>query len=140
MPLNILSRGIGLDNPSNAESELTIVDFGGDNPFFLNRGGISGFDNVFFTDKISTTNLIKKDGTWSLVGVIDRSIFEVFLDGGERSSTTTYFPNEPLTHLTISATNILSGMTIAVSVNAIKSTWADLSNDEGTVVGNLTTT
>jgi beta-fructofuranosidase len=119
-------------------SNLTLTDFGGDNPFFINRGGISGFDNVFFTDKFSTTNLIKSDGTFSLIGVIDRSIFEVFLDGGERSATTTYFPNEPLTHLTINATSIQDGMTISVSVHAIKSAWADLADENGSVAGNVT--
>jgi beta-fructofuranosidase len=75
-----------------------------------------------------------------MVGVIDRTIFEVFLDGGERSATTTFFPNEPLTQLTIGANNIQDGMAISISVHAIKSAWADLANEDGTVVGNVTST
>ncbi|KAF2428609.1 hypothetical protein EJ08DRAFT_592159 [Tothia fuscella] len=112
--------------------------FGGDNPFFLNRGGVRGFDNVFFTDKFSTTNLIKGDGTWSLVGVIDRSILEVFLDGGERSATTTFFSNEPLTQLIVSAAGVQESMTIAITVYAINSAWSEQANAQGTVVGNVT--
>jgi beta-fructofuranosidase len=112
--------------------------FGGDTPFFINRGGVRGFDNVFFTDKFSTANLISENGTWSMIGVIDRSIFESFLDGGTRSATVTFFPNAPLTQMTLSATDILDGMTISVSVSAINSAWATMENEQGTVVGNIT--
>jgi beta-fructofuranosidase len=73
-----------------------------------------------------------------LIGVIDRSIFEAFLDGGTRSATTTFFANEPLTQMTLSAANILDGMTISVSVSAINSAWATMENELGTVVGNVT--
>lgn len=113
--------------------------FGGDTPFFVDRSGVRGFENVFFTDKVSTNNPISADGTWSMVGVIDRSIFEVFLDGGERSGTVSFYPNEPLTQMTISAVDILPGMDISVEVRAINSAWARYENEEGTVLGNVTT-
>jgi beta-fructofuranosidase len=73
-----------------------------------------------------------------LIGVIDRSIFEVFLDGGTRSATTTLFPNEPLTQMTLGTANILDAMTISVSVTAIKSAWADMADEQGIVHGNVT--
>jgi beta-fructofuranosidase len=113
--------------------------FGGDTPFFIDRSGVRGFDNVFFTDKFSTAHPISADGTWSLVGVIDRSIFETFLDGGKRSATVSFYPTEPLTQMTLSTVNILKGMEISVEVRAINSAWARYENEQGTVVGNVTT-
>lgn len=65
--------------------------FGGNNDFFIDRSGIKGFDDVLFTDKFNTEHLINENGTWSVMGVIDRSIFEVFIEGGQRSATTTFF-------------------------------------------------
>jgi len=112
--------------------------FGGDNPFFINRGGVKGFDNVFFTDKFSAANPISEEGTWSMVGVIDRSIFEVFLDQGTRSATTTFYPTQPLTQLMLTVANILPEMTVSVAVYAIESAWALYENEQGTVVGNIT--
>ncbi|KAE9986614.1 hypothetical protein EG328_005223 [Venturia inaequalis] len=112
--------------------------FGGDTPFFVDRSGVRGFDNVFFTDKVSTNNPISADGTWSMVGVIDRSIFEVFLDGGERSGTVSFYPKEPLTQMTLAAADTLPGMKISVEVRAINSAWAKYENADGIVVGNVT--
>jgi beta-fructofuranosidase len=73
-----------------------------------------------------------------MIGVIDRSIFEAFLDEGTRSATVTFFPNAPLTQMTLSTADILDGMTISVSVSAINSAWATMENEQGTVVGNVT--
>jgi beta-fructofuranosidase len=73
-----------------------------------------------------------------MIGVIDRSLFEVFLDGGARSATQSFFPMEPLTEMTLRTANILDDMVISVAVYALESGWADQENDEGTVVGNVT--
>jgi beta-fructofuranosidase len=113
--------------------------FGGDTPFFIDRGGIRGFDNVFFTDKFSTAHPISADGTWSLIGVIDRSIFETFLDGGTRSATVSFYPTEPLTQFSLSTVDLLEGMEVSVVVRAINSAWAQYENEQGTVMGNVTT-
>ncbi|QDS74267.1 hypothetical protein FKW77_003232 [Venturia effusa] len=113
--------------------------FGGDTPFFIDRSGIRGFDNVFFTDKFSTNNPISADGTWCMVGVIDRSILEVFLDGGERSGTVSFYPTQPLTTMSLHAANILPEMKIAVEVRALKSAWAKPEEaEEMTMTGNVT--
>src|SRR5687767_13170677 len=77
--------------------------FGGDAPFFVTRGGARGFDNVFFTDKFSTNSLLTNKTSWSMSGVIDRSILEVFVDGGVESATNTFFSTQPLTLMVLSA-------------------------------------
>lgn len=110
----------------------------GDNPFFLDRGGVRGFDNVFFTDKFSTAYPLGMQTTWSMTAVIDRSIFEVFLDGGAEAATVTFFPTQPLTNLAVSTADIPDGVTINVAVYAVNSAWAQYENEQGTVEGNVT--
>ena len=107
--------------------------FGGDNPFFVDRGGTNGFDNVFFTDKFSTAYPLGQRTDWSMIAVIDRSIFEVFLDGGAEAATVTFFPTQPLTSLVVSSNNIPNGVEISVAVHAINSAWAQYENEQGTV-------
>lgn len=112
--------------------------FGGDTPFFINRGGIRGFDNVFFTDKFSIADIY--DGvTWTLSGVIDRSILEVFVDSGRHAATTTFYPTQPLSIMTLSTYMMPVGANVSVAVYALKSAWAQYENATGTVVGNITT-
>ncbi|KAH8714634.1 glycosyl hydrolase [Ilyonectria robusta] len=112
---------------------------GGDNPFFINRGGARGFDNVFFTDKMSTSSLPTSRGSWSFSGVIDRSILEVFLNGGVDSVTNTFFTTQPLTHMVISTADVPEGVKVSVKVHALKSAWSGMKNkDDGLVYGNQT--
>lgn len=112
---------------------------GGDNPFFINRGGARGFDNVFFTDKMSTSSLPTSRGSWSFSGVIDRSILEIFLNGGVDSVTNTFFTTQPLTHMVISTADIPKGVKVSVKVHALKSAWSGMKNKhDGLVYGNQT--
>ena len=112
--------------------------FGGFNNFFIDRGGIRGFDDVLFTDKFTTEHLINENGTWSVTGVIDRSIFEVFIEGGQRSATTTFFPTQPLTKLIITTADLLPSMSVSVAVYSIESAWLQYENEQGMVFGNTT--
>ncbi|KAI9806041.1 MAG: hypothetical protein M1833_004448 [Piccolia ochrophora] len=112
--------------------------FGGDNAFWINRGRIRGFDNPFFTDKFSSNNPINANGEWSMEGVVDRSILEVFLEGGTRSATTTFYPEYNLDTVRIATAELNDNVTVSVAVWALKSAWADQANDVGTVVGNTT--
>ncbi|KAH7322941.1 glycosyl hydrolase [Stachybotrys elegans] len=111
--------------------------FGGDTPFFINRGGARGFDNVFFTDKFST-NSLRDDSSWSMSGVIDRSMLEVFIDGGVESATNVFYSTQPLTLLVLGAANFPEGMEASVRVNALESAWADQEDEDGLVLGNVT--
>ncbi|KAI4191265.1 MAG: hypothetical protein L6R41_000192 [Letrouitia leprolyta] len=113
--------------------------FGGDTPFFINRGYIRGFDNPFFTDKFSTNNLINSDTqTFRLQVVIDRSILEVFLDNGLRSATTTFFAEGLLDTLIVSTAELNPGVQVGVDVYGLKSAWAMEESNNGTVLGNVT--
>jgi beta-fructofuranosidase len=121
------------------ESLLGGFFFAGDSTFWLNRGNIRGFDNPYFTDKFSTGHpLNTSSGLLRLNGVIDRSIFEVFLDDGERSATITFFPEQPLDTMIIKSGGLNEGMKVKAEVWGLESAWASEANDKGTVVGNVT--
>jgi beta-fructofuranosidase len=125
-------------SPQTGESVSGGYYFGGDTPLFINRGGARGFDNVFFTDKFSTNALPNTEGTFTLSGVIDRSILEVFVAGGVHSATNTFFSTQPLTLMVVSVAAFPSGMTASVRVVELTSTWASQEDSEGIVNGNTT--
>lgn len=126
-------------SPSSEETLRSGYYFGGDQPFFVDRGDISGFDNIFFTDKFSVADVWNtSSGIWRVQAVIDRSILEVFLDGGVHAATVLFYPEEPLTVLNLGTANLPSGVEVSVAVWALKSAWAEYENEQGTVVGNVT--
>lgn len=108
--------------------------FGGDVPFWIDRGDVYGFDNPFFTDKFSTNNLIT-NGEWRMEGIIDRSILEVFLDGGDRSATNTFFPTQRLDTVSIATGELNPGVEVKAAIWALKSTWAGRNTGNGTATG-----
>ncbi|KAH8658817.1 putative invertase 4 [Tricladium varicosporioides] len=113
--------------------------FGGDNPFWMNRGRINGFGytNPFFTDKFSVGNPINSNGTFMLEGVIDRSILEVFLDGGRSSGTMTFFPEGELDTIRLATDGLNAGVVVSIVVWGLTSTWESQARG-GIVYGNVT--
>lgn len=113
--------------------------FGGDQPYFVDRGHIRGFDNIFFTDKFSVADVWNTtSGSWRVQAVIDRSILEVFVDGGVHAATVLYFPNEPLRVMNLATANLPAGVEVSVAVWSLNSAWAEYENEQGTVLGNIT--
>ncbi|KAI1497001.1 glycosyl hydrolase [Biscogniauxia marginata] len=135
---------LSLSSPASGEALQSGFYFGGDTPFFVNRGLVRGFDNVFFTDKFSTADVYSADrsslASWRMQAVVDRSIFEVFVDGGVHAATVLFYPTQPLTQLTLGAHDLPEGAEVSVSVRGLKSTWAKYENEQGIVAGNVKTT
>lgn len=102
--------------------------FGGDVPFWLDRGDVRGFENPFFTDKFSTNNLLSNN-QWTVEGVIDRTILEVFLDHGEQSATITFFPEQRLDTLLISTGGLNPGVEVSARIWSLESGW--INNGKG---------
>ncbi|KAJ4397818.1 Invertase [Gnomoniopsis smithogilvyi] len=126
-------------SPSSGETLRTGFYFGGDQPYFIDRGLVRGFDNIFFTDKFSVADVWNTtSGTWRVQAVIDRSILEVFVDGGVHAATVLFFPEQPLTLMSLGTANLPAGVEVSVAVWSLKSAWAEYENEQGTVVGNLT--
>jgi beta-fructofuranosidase len=112
----------------------------GNTAFWINRGKTYGFDNPFFTDKFSTNADIGKNGLFMLEGVVDRSILEVFINGGQSSATTTFSPVGKLETLVV-ATGDLNGVIMAdIEVWVLRSAWADMASSKGIVYGHTTST
>ncbi|KAI0201181.1 glycosyl hydrolase [Astrocystis sublimbata] len=133
---------ISFASPVSGEMLQSGFFFGGDNAFFVNRGGIRGFDNIFLTDKFSIVD-IYSDGSdngvasWSMKAVIDRSIFEVFVDRGIQTGTVLFYPTQPLTTLNL-ASQLPEGAQVSVDIWSLKSAWAEYEDEQGNVVGNVT--
>ncbi|CAG8955074.1 hypothetical protein HYFRA_00007088 [Hymenoscyphus fraxineus] len=115
--------------------------FGGDNPFWMNRGKVLGFGeiNPFFSDKYSIGNPINANGTFTLEGVLDRSILEVFLDHGRSTGTMTFYPEGVLDTMVLKTAGLNEDVVVSVAIWGLKSTWATKANEEGIVLGNVTT-
>lgn len=115
-------------SPSTGESIRGGFRFGGDTTVFIDRGGASAFsDNPFFTDKFSVTTLPRNsdgDVAWTTTVVMDRSMLEVFVDGGIESATNTFFAKEPLTQLDLVAEGLAEDLGVSVRVSALTSGWA----------------
>lgn len=95
--------------------------------FWINRGGTRGFttaDNPAFTPTFNTTVSRSPAGPFVFSGVIDRSLLEVFLNGGEQSATASFFPTAPLDELTISAKSLGGEAVVDVKVWGLESGWA----------------
>lgn len=111
---------------------------GGDT--WISRQHTYGFDNPYFTDKFSGTGVYdgEANGTWTVSGIVDRTILEVFVNGGQQSGTMVFYPTRPLDTLWIGAAGIPSGAKVSVAVWGLESGWAEVENINGTVVGNVT--
>ncbi|KAI0147227.1 glycosyl hydrolase [Xylariaceae sp. FL1272] len=133
---------LSFTSPASGETLQSGFFFGGDNPFFVNRGLIRGFDNIFFTDKFSTTDVYSGGSSslasWRMQAVVDRSMFEVFVDSGVHAGTVLFYPTQPLSLLTLGTRDLPEGTEVSMSVRALKSAWAEYEDEQGTVLGNVT--
>ncbi|KAI0703922.1 glycosyl hydrolase [Earliella scabrosa] len=113
-------------SPATNESVWCACSFGGEGPFgvVLDRGETRGFDNPNFSASFSTTVLPRGDGTWALAGVVDRSIVEVFVNGGVQSATATFFATQPLTLVRVTVAGMPPGVSVSAAVYALESVWA----------------
>ncbi|EJD54989.1 hypothetical protein AURDEDRAFT_50894 [Auricularia subglabra TFB-10046 SS5] len=93
--------------------------------FALDRGNTRGFSHPNFTPNFSMVSKADPSGRWKVEGIIDRSIVEVFLDGGKHVATVSYFPLEPLTLFTIDAVALPRDVRVRVLVWAVNSIWPD---------------
>jgi beta-fructofuranosidase len=107
---------------------------------WISRHNTLGFDNPYFTDKFSSNGVYSgsQDGSWTVSGVLDHTILEIFVNGGQQSATMIFFPTRPLDMFWIGANAIPDSATVSVAVWALQDAWATQENFNGTVVGNVT--
>ncbi|KAK5125093.1 hypothetical protein LTR85_000767 [Meristemomyces frigidus] len=105
---------------------------------WLDRGHTYAFDNPYFTNKFSATGEYGGAGIWSVSGIIDRSIIEIFINGGQQSATNTFYATQALDTVRIGASGVYENATVSVGIWGLEDTWAMQANANGTVVGNVT--
>ena len=97
-----------------------------DNGFFwINRAGTHLFttaDNADFTPNFNTT--ISPSDSFAFSGIIDRSVFEVFLDGGRKSATMDFYPTAALDTLSIFAAELGDQATVDIRAWGLESSWS----------------
>lgn len=133
------TMNLTFSSPVTGEYLQTATFFGGDAAVAINRGGLRGFENIYFTDKFSQAQLMQD--SWTFEAILDRSVYETFLDDGAASSTSVFYPESPLTTLSFGVQGLPAGnMSVDVTVTALKRSWAEYENEQGTVLGNVSTT
>lgn len=90
---------------------------------WLDRGNTRGFQDPFFTDKFSLTQATPPFAR-QIEGVIDRSVLELFLDGGHFSGTSLFYPEDKLDKMEVATSGLVDGIVVSVRVWGLKSTWS----------------
>ncbi|APA10350.1 hypothetical protein SS1G_07184 [Sclerotinia sclerotiorum 1980 UF-70] len=145
MPNNTLAQGtlnFTFFSSTTRESVSGGIFLGGDAPVWLSRRNFNGFaeTNPFFTDRFSVGNTINDQGTFQFDVVIDRSILEVFVDGGRSSGTITFFPEGILDTVEVRAGDLNVGVVVDAKIYGLDGAWSDMASADGIVYGNVTTT
>jgi beta-fructofuranosidase len=125
-------------SPISGESIRAGFLFSGDTPFWLDRAHINGFaDDVFWISKFSIADIY--NGTvWTVEGVVDRSVLEVYVDRGIHAATMPFFPDQPLTLLNVASRDLSPDAKVELAVGGLESGWAGATNAIGSVAGNDT--
>ena len=111
----------------------------GDTPLFLDREYARGFDNVFFTDRFSTDVWLDPDTkTVRLLGILDRSILELFLNNGAKAGTMVFYTEGELDTVLIGTNDLSKGVGVSAEVYGLNSGWTRQEDGNGTVAGNVT--
>ncbi|GAA6029293.1 hypothetical protein JCM8097_003607 [Rhodosporidiobolus ruineniae] len=87
---------------------------------WIDRGHLGGFSNPFFTDKFSTAQAGK---AYRIEGVLDRSLFELFLDEGAYAATVDVYPTSPLDGLTVETADLPEEAEVSLAVWGLRGTW-----------------
>lgn len=121
---------------SSATGEmLTAGQFLQTGEFWMDRGATS-FSNALFTDKVSTTFV--PGNSWDMLMVVDRSVWEVFLNQGTSSATLTFFPEGAMDTVFVRSSGVNAEAIVSVSVYELESAWKSEENGNGVVSGNST--
>lgn len=77
-------------------------------------------EDPYFTNIMSETLV---DPLTNLEGVFDRSLLEVFVNGGEHTGTMSLFPDVPAGSMKVETGDLPAGSKVTLTVNGLKSVW-----------------
>jgi sucrose-6-phosphate hydrolase SacC (GH32 family) len=97
---------LNIDIRNAAGEQVTVgVDWDHDGQVYVERGQTSGFSNRYFTNDFSTWDS-NPDNSVELHVLVDRSVLEVFVDGGIKVCTSSFFMSKgPPTEMQWEAVN-----------------------------------
>jgi len=125
-------------SPISGEFVRAGFQFAGDNAFWLDRSGTHGMAaDPLWTDKFSAVDIYNSTH-WNVEGVLDRSVLEVFVDRGVHAATMLYYPDAPLTVLSVASGDLSEEAEVEVKVWGLESAWAAKEGGDGVVRGNVT--
>lgn len=97
--------------------------------FVLSRRYLQGFgrENPFVSGGFSTPVIVDKgdDAVYRMEMVFDRSLVEVFLNGGRNVGTMSVFPNGEVDAVVVKSGGIGDGVVVGAEVWGLKSTWGN---------------
>ncbi|PHH63739.1 hypothetical protein CDD81_5504 [Ophiocordyceps australis] len=118
---NMAVFNVSFESRDTAE-RLTFEYSLADGIFSINRGDTRGFKNAQFSDKFWHRSPLRGN-EWSMTGVIDRSVAEVFLNNGLDSATVTFYAQQPLTRMVIGSAHLDEETCVSASVRGLRSGW-----------------
>jgi beta-fructofuranosidase len=144
IPSNALAFNVTAENSATGSIEfafnatatgenLRITYTAGNQSLEIDRSDIEGFNNDEIKQPFSFS--VPSSDSFVLEGFIDRSILELYVAGGLRATSSTFFPNSSLDTLDI----FVQGMNVTVEVWELESAWATMASSDGIVYGNRTT-
>ena len=90
---------------------------------YVDRSGTHGFPDPLFADRFAAGVAAPADGVWKLSAVFDRSMLEVFVNGGAASATVLTYPEAPLTVMTVDAKGLPADAAVTIAVHGLESVW-----------------
>lgn len=88
---------------------------------WVDRGGIQGWNSIYFTDKFSTAYVLEDSFDFQVV--VDRSMIEIFGLEGEKSATLVYYPEALLDTVIIRTGGLNEGVGVSANVYSLEGTW-----------------
>lgn len=104
----------------------------------ISRANTRGLISPFYSPSFATYNTYKAKGQWSISGLVDRTMAEVFVNNGIQNGNMIYFPTSPLDTMHLSGLFLPKGVTLSVSVWGVKDQWESQQSADGLVLGNTT--
>lgn len=106
----------------------------------MSRANTRSLSGQFYTPSFSTYSTYTAKGQWSISGLIDRTMAEVYVNNGVQNGNMIFFPTSPFNTMHLSGLFLPKGVTLSVSVWGLKDQWASQENADGLVLGNTTIT
>ncbi|KZV95748.1 glycoside hydrolase family 32 protein [Exidia glandulosa HHB12029] len=110
-----------LASATSGESVLASYAFSG--AFEIDRANTKGWTDGGYVAPIRTEGLADPGDSWTFTALFDRSMLEVFLNGGLHAGTANVYPSEPLTQVSVATSGLPADAQVSLRVREVLSGW-----------------